>query len=179
MCRSWVTGGLSRNTNTVFVKSFIRKETDLWVEKYDVRDHSRSRLTPQRAALLQSKADELSGRLPGMQKVRIGRINPGTGKPRLARCRGGRAGGRFAGLYPAGAATCAHSRTGSRSYRNANPGVCGRPAGTGDQQRRSCGKSAAAIQGDSGFRRRHHRPLRSGRHSWKTLPATSSASRRM
>src|SRR5260370_1253742 len=47
----------------------------------DVRDHSSSRLTPQRAALLQSKADELSASMPGMQKVRVGRINPGTGNP--------------------------------------------------------------------------------------------------
>src|SRR6266702_5652360 len=47
----------------------------------DVRDHSISRSTPQRAALLQTKANELSGQLPGIQSVKIGRINPGTGNP--------------------------------------------------------------------------------------------------
>src|SRR5437588_636992 len=50
----------------------------------DVRDHSSSRSTPQRAALLQNKANEISGRMTGAQSIQLGRINPLTGNPSSA-----------------------------------------------------------------------------------------------
>src|SRR5213595_3546878 len=49
----------------------------------DVRDHSRNRSTPQRAALLQNKANEISSRTPG-HTIQLGRVNPATGNPTAA-----------------------------------------------------------------------------------------------
>src|SRR4051812_19388553 len=47
----------------------------------DVRDHSRNRSTPQRAALLQNKANEISTKTPGVHALQLGRTNPATGNP--------------------------------------------------------------------------------------------------
>src|SRR5437667_937995 len=47
----------------------------------DVRDFTRSRVTPERATELQSLASEISERLPGTQHIRIDRFDATTGNP--------------------------------------------------------------------------------------------------
>ena len=144
----------------------------------DVRDHSRSRLTPQRAALLQSKADELSGRLPGMQKVRIGRINPATGNPASLA---------VAAAVPAGGSQDYIQR--ALQHVHAVGPVLGlaatqTPEFVADPQVQVTSSGAHAVNLQQRYKgipvSKAPPPSASARTaSWKTLPATSSASRRM